>query len=180
MNLNVRGSNIMITESLRLFVEKKMQKLEKYFESDYNQEVNVTLKVYKKEQKVEVTIPTSQFVLRAEVSHEDMYAAVDLVVEKLVRQIRKYKTKSSRVRRHIVDPVLEGMPPGHERFESQDESIQLVRRKRFNLKPMDVEEAVMQMDMLGHNFFVYSDVLGGNTNVVYKRRDGKYGLIISE
>jgi putative sigma-54 modulation protein len=183
MNYNVRGENIEVTPALREYVEKKLGKLERYFDGTPNANVNVSLKYYNdKQSKIEVTIPMTGLVLRAEESHDDMYAAIDLVVDKLERQIRKHKTK---VNRKIRDQ-------GGTRafFEANgtttnvavqdvedDEDFELVRTKRFNLKPMDSEEAILQMNMLGHNFFVFTNATTNNTNVVYKRRDGKYGII---
>ncbi|MFD2214815.1 ribosome hibernation-promoting factor, HPF/YfiA family [Metabacillus endolithicus] len=180
MRYNVRGENIEITPALREYAEKKIGKLERYFEEDVNANVNVNLKYYNdQESKIEVTIPMTDLVLRAEENHQDMYAAIDLVVNKLERQIRKHKTKVNRKVREQGAPKYifsnyqgEGNQPIEE-----DEDHEVVRTKRFDLKPMDAEEAILQMDMLGHNFFVYTDAKTNTTSVVYKRKDGKYGLI---
>ncbi|WP_299093532.1 ribosome-associated translation inhibitor RaiA [uncultured Metabacillus sp.] len=182
MRYNVRGENIEITPALREYAEKKIGKLEKYFEESVEANVNVNLKFYNdQESKIEVTIPMTDLVLRAEEHHEDMYAAIDLVVNKLERQIRKHKTKVNRKLREQGAPkfVFSNNQSEEESAAVLDleEPQEVVRTKRFNLKPMDSEEAILQMDMLGHNFFVYTDSKTNKTNVVYKRKDGKYGLI---
>ncbi|MDR7002674.1 ribosome hibernation-promoting factor, HPF/YfiA family [Neobacillus niacini] len=174
--IKIRGKNISITNALREYAEKKILKLEKYFEDDFTSDVFVSLKTYRNENKVEVTIPYTPLVFRAEESHQDMYAAIDLVIDKLIRQIRKYKTKANRSRRNKDYQVNDST----NKLGSTEDQFSVEREKHFILKPMDIEEAVLQMDMLGHNFFVFLDNRGGSTNVVYKRRDGKYGLIMSE
>lgn len=179
MRYNVRGENIEITPALREYTEKKIGKLERYFENSVDANVNVNLKFYNdQESKIEVTIPMTDLVLRAEESNQDMYAAIDLVVNKLERQIRKHKTKVNRKFREQGAPkfVFSNIQTDEDGpIEEEDQEV--VRTKRFDLKPMDSEEAILQMDMLGHNFFVYTDSKTNNTNVVYKRKDGKYGLI---
>ncbi|MGP4078921.1 ribosome hibernation-promoting factor, HPF/YfiA family [Pseudalkalibacillus sp. R45] len=186
MNFNIRGDNIEVTPALRNYSEKKVSKLERYFDGTPNSDVYINLKVFNNEQLVEVTIPMPGLLLRAEESHDDMYAAIDLVVEKLERQIRKHKTKVNRKFRQggaIKFAFANGNGNAApttttllEEEEDEDE-FQVVRNKRFDLKPMDTQEAILQMDMLGHNFFVFSHAESGETNVVYKRKDGKYGLI---
>jgi putative sigma-54 modulation protein len=182
MKLNVRGANIEVTEALRDYVEKKLGRLEKYFESPPTSDVNVKMSVIKeKEHSVEVTIPFPGFLLRAEVKDGDMYACIDLVVDKLERQIRKHKTKVNRKLRldsNLRNHFVEDETAPTEAMLMDEENFELVRTKRFTLKPMDVEEAILQMNMVGHNFFVFSN--SGDSeqvNVVYKRNDGTYGLI---
>ncbi|TCT14390.1 SSU ribosomal protein S30P /sigma 54 modulation protein [Melghiribacillus thermohalophilus] len=180
MNYNIRGENIEVTEAIRDYVEKKVGKLERYFDTPPTSDVNVNLKVYNDEQRIEVTIPMTNLLLRAEESHTDLYAAIDLVVDKLERQIRKYKTKVNRKFRQMGSPkhaFAELEKEAQKRKEENDDSIEIVKTKRFNLKPMDSEEAVLQMDLLGHNFFVFTNSETGDTNVVYRRKDGRYGLI---
>ncbi|WP_096436999.1 ribosome hibernation-promoting factor, HPF/YfiA family [Alteribacter populi] len=187
MNYNIRGENVEVTPALREYVEKKVGKLERYFDQTPSSDVHVKLQVLNNDQRVEVTIPMPRLLLRAEETHTDMYAAIDLVIEKLERQIRKHKTKVNRKFRsddslkymfkNELEPTLEEVP---EEPEYEEDEIDIVRTKRFDLKPMDAEEAVLQMDMLGHTFFVFSNSVSGGTNVVYKRKDGKYGLIESE
>ncbi|GAE28631.1 ribosomal subunit interface protein [Halalkalibacter wakoensis JCM 9140] len=182
MNYNIRGENLDVTPALRDYVEKKVNKLERYFDTTPIADVNVRMQVLNNQHIIEITIPMPQLLLRAEEVHQDMYAAIDSVVEKLERQIRKHKTKVNRKFRqegslkYMFKNDLEPL----EQEEPLTDELEVVRKKRFNLKPMDAEEAILQMDMLGHNFFVFSDAVNGSTNVVYKRRDGKYGLIESE
>ncbi|MGE8206920.1 ribosome hibernation-promoting factor, HPF/YfiA family [Heyndrickxia sp. NPDC080065] len=178
MNYNIRGENIEVTPAIREYVEKKVSKLERYFTEVPEANVHVNLKVYQdKKAKVEVTIPLPQLVLRAEEVNDDMYAAIDLIVDKLERQIRKHKTKVNRKLRE-QGSTQEFFTNGNSHAEAEDDlELEVVRTKQFDLKPMDSEEAVLQMNMLGHNFFVYTDAESNNTNIVYRRRDGKYGLI---
>ena len=177
MKFNIRGENIEVTPALKEYVEKKLSKLERYF--DTFPEIKVNLKVYSDKQRVEVTIPFPDLLLRAEETNSDMYAAIDLVVDKLERQIRKHKTKVNRKLREKGSVkamlILPDQPAAQE--EVAEDELELVRTKRFDLKPMDVEEAILQMDMLGHNFFVFTNSETNETNVVYGRKDGKYGLI---
>lgn len=182
MNYNVRGENIEVTPALREYVEKKLGKLERYFDGTPDANVNVNLKVNNaKDQKIEVTIPMPQLVLRAEESNEDMYAAIDLVTDKLERQIRKHKTKVNRKLREKGSTKTMfangGAATATAVQDIEDEDYELVRTKRFDLKPMDSEEAILQMNMLGHNFFVFTNAETNTTNVVYRRKDGKYGII---
>ncbi len=179
MNFNIRGENIEVTPALRNYVEKKVGKLERYFDEVPSSPVHVNLQVINNQQIIEITIPMPQLLLRAEETHTDMYAAIDLVVEKLERQIRKHKTKVNRKFRQegslkymFTNEVGNGIT-----IEEDDDELEIVRTKRFSLKPMDAEEAILQMDMLGHSFFVFSNSVSGDTNVVYKRKDGRYGII---
>lgn len=180
MKYNIRGENITVTPAIREYVEKKIGKLERYFDNTPTTDVNVNLSVYNNEQRIEVTIPMVNLMLRAEESHVDMYAAVDLVVNKLERQIRKHKTKVNRKLRqqdeapkYVFADVEKEAKNDHE----NNDEFEVVRNKRFDLKPMDSEEAILQMNMLGHNFFVFVNAETNSTNVVYRRKDGKYGLI---
>ncbi|WP_332628455.1 ribosome hibernation-promoting factor, HPF/YfiA family [Halalkalibacter flavus] len=181
MNYNIRGENLEITPALRAYVEKKIGKLERYFDTTPVADVNVRMQVLNNQHIIEITIPMSQLLLRGEEVQTDMYAAIDDVADKLERQIRKHKTKINRKFRqegslkYMFNNDLEPL----EQEDSLSDELEVVRKKQFNLKPMDVEEAILQMDMLGHNFFVYYDAVNGSNNVVYKRRDGKYGLIES-
>nr|MBO2481411.1 ribosomal subunit interface protein [Bacillaceae bacterium] len=177
MNYNIRGENIEVTPALRDYAEKKISKLERYFTEVPDTNVYVNLKVYNdKSTKVEVTIPLPNLVLRAEEVNEDMYAGIDLIADKLERQIRKHKTKVNRKLREkgSAKEMFVNVSSGPKEEESE---IEIVRTKRFDLKPMDSEEAILQMNLLGHNFFVFTDVETNKPAVVYRRRDGKYGLI---
>lgn len=183
MKYNIRGENLEVTGAIRDYVEKKISKLERYFDTPPTSEVHVNLSVYNDEQQIEVTIPMKDLLLRAEEQHIDLYAAIDLVVAKLERQIRKYKTKVNRKFRqkgapkHIFAELEKEANQAVLEKEENDDELEIVRTKRFNLKPMDSEEAVLQMDMLGHTFYVFTNAVTDDTNVVYRRRDGKYGLI---
>lgn len=178
MNYNIRGQHFQVTDALRDYVEKKLSRLDKYFEAPITSDINATLSVTKGRHAVEVTIPLTGVMLRAEEKSEDMYASIDLVADKLERQIRKHKTKVNRKFRQGsgVRSLFkeEGSAVG---VLEEEDDLELVRTKRFALKPMDVEEAILQMNMVGHNFFVFSNVDNKEISVVYKRSDGKYGLI---
>ncbi|RTQ86280.1 ribosome hibernation-promoting factor, HPF/YfiA family [Lysinibacillus telephonicus] len=180
LNFNIRGENIEVTPAIRDYVESKIEKIERYFSNGVNANANVNLKVYNdKQTKVEVTIPLKNVTLRAEERHVDMYAAIDLIVDKLERQIRKHKTKVNRKFReregtgvYFANEVVNG-----QNGSSEEEEFPVVRTKQFDLKPMDSEEAILQMNLLGHDFYIFTDAESNGTNIVYKRRDGKYGLI---
>ncbi|MFC6346973.1 ribosome hibernation-promoting factor, HPF/YfiA family [Vagococcus carniphilus] len=177
---NVRGENIEVTQAIREYVEKKIGKLERYFTNVPESTAHVNLKVYSdKTAKVEVTIPLPYLVLRAEETSPDLYASIDLVVDKLERQIRKYKTKINRKSRETaLDTAAATAIIETEAADVHEEpDLEIVRTKRLSLKPMDSEEAVLQMNMLGHNFFIFEDAETNGTSIVYRRKDGKYGLI---
>ncbi|CAM3300860.1 ribosome-associated translation inhibitor RaiA [Filibacter tadaridae] len=183
LDFNMRGENIEVTPAIREHIEKKVHKLERYFSEGANATAHVNLKVYNdKQTKVEISIPMKNLTLRAEERHTDLYAGIDLIVDKLERQIRKYKTKVNRkFREHegvaaFFASVNRSEDKGADITED-DKEFSVVRTKQFELKPMDQEEAILQMNMLGHNFFVFTDGESDGTNIVYKRRDGKYGLI---
>jgi putative sigma-54 modulation protein len=188
MKYIIRGNHIEVTDALHRFVEKKLGRLEKYFDITQTADAHVVLSVLRDKHKVEVTISFPSLLLRAEELSEDMYASVDLVVEKLERQIRKFKTKVNRKPRYGITPrslftedsftYVNLKPTGMDGEESSE--FEVVRTKRFNFKPMGTEEAILQMNLLGHNFFVFSNAHTDQTNVVYKRKDGKYGLIEPE
>ncbi|WP_251551919.1 ribosome hibernation-promoting factor, HPF/YfiA family [Neobacillus muris] len=178
MNYNVRGENIEVTPAIREYLEKKISKLERYFTEAPNANVNVNLRFNPdKTSKVEVTIPLPNLTLRAEETNIDMYAAIDLITDKLERQIRKHKTKINRKFREKGNVPLAFAPTGASEVHDDDEDLELVRTKRFDLKPMDSEEAILQMNLLGHSFYVFTNSDTNRTNVVYRRKDGRYGLI---
>ncbi|WP_018749974.1 ribosome hibernation-promoting factor, HPF/YfiA family [Paenibacillus sanguinis] len=180
MNFSIRGQQIEVTEALRDYVDKKLSRLDKYFDAPPNSDGTVTLSVVRGLHAVEVTIPLTGVLLRAEDRSNDMYASIDAVVDKLERQIRKHKTKINRkLRQRGVKDILfaEGQANGSVAVEESEDELEVVRTKRFIMKPMDVEEAILQMNMVGHNFYVFSNIDTKEVNVVYKRNDGKYGLI---
>lgn len=178
MNINIRGENLEVTGALREYVEKKLNKLERYLDIPPASDAHVTLRVQKDKQNVEVTIPLRGAVLRAEEKNSDMYASIDLVVDKLEGQIRKHKTKANRkfnkvgLRNLFAESDVAVTPT----FEDEDD-LEVVRTKKFTMKPMDVEEAILQMNLIGHTFFVFANMDNNQINVVYKRDDGRYGLI---
>lgn len=176
LKFNIRGENVEVTESIRDYVIKRISKLEKFFEDNVEANAHVNLKVYpNKTFKVEVTIPLPYLTLRAEEASSDMYGSIDLVTDKLERQIRKYKTKVNRKSREKGYKNMDFVPDVEDEPVSDD--LKIVRTKQISLKPMDPEEAVLQMDMLGHDFFVFEDAETNGTSVVYRRKDGRYGLI---
>lgn len=176
MRITVSGKNIEVTGALRNIVEKKLSKLERYFNPEL--EAHVTLSVERNRQIVEVTIPFNGVILRGEEANDDMYASIDLVVDKIERQIRKQKTKLER--RIHGDSLRFQFIPEMENNEKQADEPKIVRTKKFAFKPMSAEEAILQMELLGHNFFVYQDAESEEVNVVYKRKDGNFGLIEPE
>ncbi len=173
MEVIVRSRNIEVSEGLREHVEKKISKLEKFF--DQVQEAQVTLSVEKERHIVEVTVPVNGMILRGQEESSDMYASVDMVVDKLEKQIDKYKTrlfKRFRGNGAKGKPVIETAPIVEEADEGR-----VVKVKRFIVKPMVVDEAILQMNLIGHDFFVFFNSDSEDVNVVYKRKDGNYGLI---
>ena len=177
---NIRGENIEVTDAIRAYVEKRVGKLLKYFPETTQATAHVNLKIYsEKTAKVEVTIPLPNLTLRAEETSIDMYGSVDLVVDKLERQIRKYKTKINRKKRD-ANPTGEIFLAGPAELEDEEvleDHPEIVRTKRFNLDEWTSDEAVIRMEMLGHDFYVFKDSDSGNTSIVYRRKDGKHGLI---
>lgn len=172
MKIKVSGRNLEVTDALRDTVIAKLERFGKYFKEDT--EAQATLSVEKNRQILEVTIPINGSLLRVEEATDDMYASVDRVVDKLNRQIEKHKTKlEKRYRGH--DTIRFENIPDVEPAERNEARI--VKTKRFAVKPMDAEEAVLQMELIGHNFFVFTNAETDDINVVYKRKDGHYGLI---
>lgn len=175
MKVTVIAKNIELTQALKEIVQKKISKLEKYFEVEV--EAKATLSIQKNRQIIEVTMPFNGAILRSEESTDDMYKSIDLVEDKLERQIRKQKTRLSRKN----NGSLKFAALNDSKVESnEDDEGSLVKVKKFGVKPMDSEEAILQMDLLGHNFFVYQDSESSKVNVVYKRKDGNYGLLEPE
>lgn len=174
MRYTVTGKNIEVTEALKDIAVQKIQKLEKFFTPETN--ANITMSVERNNQKIEVTIPIKGSVIRAEEHDESMYAAIDLVVDKLERQLVKHRKKIIDRHRHTGSFKNEYL----EFEEDDEEGIKIVRSKRFALKPMDAEEACMELELLGHDFFVFRNSESDEVNVVYKRKNGAFGLIEPE
>ena len=175
MKIKITGRNIELTEGLKAAVEEKLSKLDKYFTEDT--QANVTLSVEKERQKIEVTIPVKGNIIRSEQVSNDMYVSIDLVEEVIERQMKKYRNKL----------VARQQEPGEffaEEFiskaEDEEEEINIIRSKKFGMKPMYPEDACVQMELLGHNFFVFRNAETDEVNVVYKRRGNTYGLIEPE
>ena len=173
MKMNIRGSKIKITKAINDYIENKIGKLDKYLENPDNITANVVVKVKGKDQTVEVTIPMKKLILRAEDTHNDLYAAIDLVSEKLERQIRKNKT---RMKKKVSKEIIE-FKTDFKIEKDEDEKGKIVRRKIVETKPMNEEEAILQMNLLGHDFFVFTNEATNEFNILYKRRDGNYGII---
>ncbi len=175
MKIKITGRNIELTEGLKDAVEEKLSKLNKYFTEDT--QANVTLSVEKERQKIEVTIPVKGNIIRSEQVSNDMYVSIDLVEEVIERQMKKYRNK-------IISRQQE---PGEffadefiSKAEDDEEEINIIRSKKFGMKPMYPEDACVQMELLGHNFFVFRNAETDEVNVVYKRRGNTYGLIEPE
>lgn len=175
----IRGKNVEVTPALRDYVEKRVGKVTRYF-NDVG-DIAVLLSVSKERQKVEVTVPVQGVLLRGQEVTNDMYTSIDLVIEKLDRQIRKHKTKMQRRFRDgtLLDEAFAAAPFAPAIPDEEDE-FPVVKKKKFNVRPMDVQEAIMQMNLLNHDFFVFRDADTETVSVVYRRSDGKYGLIESE
>ena len=174
MRFIITGRNIDVTDGLRSAVEEKLGKLDRFFAPET--EVNVTLSVEKERQKIEVTIPVKGNIIRSEQVSSDMYVSIDLVEEIIERQIKKYKTK-------IVDKKQSALAFSEAFLQEeaeQEETVNIVKTKRFAMKPMDAEEACVQMELLGHNFFMFLNADTNEVNVVYKRKGNSYGLIEPE
>lgn len=176
MKVTVIAKNIDLTPALKEMVEKKISKLDRYFEPSIT--ARATLSVQKNRQKIEVTIPFNGVILRGEETTEDLYKSIDLVEDKLERQIRKQRTKLARKNSSgsLRYPDFNAV----EFKEEPEDDSKVVKTKSFNVKPMSSEEAILQMELLGHNFFVYQDADTSKVSVMYKRKDGNYGLIEPE
>ena len=176
MKFIISGKNIEVTEGIKAAIEEKLGRLDKYLVDDTI--VNVTLSVQKGRQKIEVTIPMKGHIIRAEEGSEDMYVSIDLVVDVIERQIRRYKKK-------LIDKKQAAVAFSQAFIEDEEDTsyeddIQIVKTKKFAMKPVNPEEACLQMEMLGHTFFVFLNSETEQVNVVYKRKNGTYGLIEPE
>ena len=175
MKYNIRGDKLAVTDAINNYVESKLDRLNKYFKED-DILANVLLRVRGNSQIIEVTIPTDKFILRSEEEDKDLYAAIDLVTDKLERQIRKNKT---RLNKQNIDNKYKDFNFDYE-TTTEDETTEdevIVKRKNIEMKPMDEEEAILEMNLLGHEFFVFKDMHTNKICVLYKRKDGNYGLI---
>ncbi|MCY0870254.1 MAG: ribosome-associated translation inhibitor RaiA [Firmicutes bacterium] len=185
MKILVRGDHHLdVTPALREYAEKKIGKLSRLGEIAADKEAVVTLSVTRGVHRVEVAVPLDHVLVRAEERSSDMYASIDLVVGKLEKQLDKYKHRMSCDHRHKLEggkakagQTARARAGGVQEDDEQDASARVVRVKQLSVKPMDLEEAIMQMDLLGHDFFVFANADTEETSVLYRRRDGNYGLI---
>ena len=175
MRFTITGRNLEVTPGLKAAVEEKIGKLDRYFNPDT--EVTVTMSIQKERQNIEVTIPVKGTLLRAEESSNDMYVSIDLVEEVIERQLKKYKNKLIDKKQAAAAFTPQFLEEDH---NDQDDEIRIVKTKRFGMKPMDPEEACFQMELLGHNFYVFLNADTDEVNVVYKRKGNTYGLIERE
>ena len=170
MLLNIRGDKIEVTDSIKNYIEEKLKRLDKYFENPEDLKANIVVRTRGIDQIIEVTIPIKKAILRAEETNKDLYAAIDKVTDKLERSIRKNKTKIKRRKVENMDVFLD--------FEVEEEEEQkIVKRKQISNKPMSEEEAILQMDLLDHDFFIFQNTETNNMSVIYKRKDNSYGII---
>ncbi len=178
MEIIIRGDKLKITDSMHDYIEEKLGKLEKYLKNSDEIRANVIVKVKNHEQRVEITIPLKTYIVRAEETKDDFYAAVDKALDTLERQIRKNKTRmmSKQVKTSFDFDINEI----EQEIEKGQEEKKIVKRKTVEVKPMNEEEAILQMELLGHEFYMYKDSESGKSAVVYKRKDGNYGVIESE
>ena len=174
MKISIRGDKLVVTKAIKETIESKLERLEKYFQENADITAHVVVKVKNLDQTIEVTIPTNRFTLRAEETHEDLYTAIDKVIDKLERQIRKNKTKLNNNYKNVdkMDMILD-----FDVEKDEEENIKIVKRKNIEMKPMDEEEAVLQSSLLGHDFFVFKNIDEECVSVLYLRKDGSYGII---
>lgn len=176
MKFHITGRNIELTQGIKDAVEEKLNKLEKYFTPETD--VNVTLSVEKERQKIEVTIPMKGNIIRSEQISSDMYVSIDLVEEAIERQLKKYRTKLVTKQHTGGDFFTSDFMEADS--DTDDEELKIVRSKKFGMKPMYPEDACLQMELLGHDFFVFRNAETDEVNVVYKRKGNTYGLIEPE
>lgn len=173
MKMNIRGSKLEVTSAIQSYAEKKLGKLDKYFSNAEELTANVLIKTHGEKQIVEVTIPANKMILRAEEASDDLYKSIDLVLEKLERQIRKNKTRMKQQRN--VPNVTMFVDFEVEEEEQSEEMV--TKRKTVDSKPMSEEEAILQMNLIGHDFFIFRNVDTQTDCVIYRRKAGDYGLI---
>lgn len=172
MKFNIHGKKIDVTEAIKSYIEEKIGRLDKYFENPDEITATALIKLRGKDQVVEVTINANKFILRGEESHKDLYASIDKVSDKIERQIRKNKT---RLKKKTVKDISRDFVLDFEEPEENDNVI--VKRKTIQNKPMSEEEAILQMELLGHEFFAYKNEETNDVNIIYKRKDGDYGIL---
>ena len=179
MDIIIRGSKLEITDAMEEYAKEKISKLERYLESSEGVKATVLAKIHGHLHKVEVTIPLKSLILRAEETQEDFYAAIDVVIDKLERQIRKNKTRIASSKKKEAKDFAYSYIEEIEVEDEEKEEKTVVKRKKIDLKPMSEEEAILQMELLGHSFYLYKDADTDKATLVYKRTDGNYGIIES-
>ena len=172
MKCRIRGERIEVTSAIRDYVESKLSKLDKYFKND-DVDASVLISLKGKKQSIEVTIPYDKYTLRSEEGQDDLYAAIDLVIDKLEGQIRKNKAKLKKQ----IKKSEEFFNFDYELADEEEVTNRIVKRKKFEMKPMSEEEAILELDLLDHDFYVYKDEKTGEVNILYRRKDGNYGII---
>ena len=174
MTIHVKGRNVDVTPAMKDYVEKKIAKITKQFKAVGD--INAVLKIEHGYHIAEITVPASGILLRAQESTKDMYSSIDLVVEKIERQIHKYKTRLMKKKYANFAEVPAQAPANIE----EDGEFEIIKNKKFALNPMNTEEAILQMNLLNHDFFMFFNIEQNGVNVVYRRKDGKYGLLSPE
>lgn len=177
MKITIHGDHVKITEAIKDYVEEKLSKLNKYFDKETEIEAIVKIRVCNEDQIIEVTVPTKLFTLRAEERGSDLYTCIDLVEKKLESQIKKNKSKIEKRYKDKKGYAIAEIEQELDSFEKDESDKQIVRRKEIEFKPMDEEEAILQMELINHDFYVFKNSEEKCTSVVYKRQDGKYGII---
>ena len=179
MKISIRGDKVEVTDAIKNYVEKKLEKIDKYLDSPEEVEAKVLIRILKDGQKVEVTIPLKNFILRAEEKQDDVYAAVDVLVNNIERQIRKNKTKlqsqsikNYKNERNFAMNVLDEIDD-----DLEENKFKIVKRKEVEAKPMSEEEAILQMELIGHDFYLFKNQDTMKPTLVYKRKDNQYGII---
>jgi putative sigma-54 modulation protein len=174
MKYDIHGDKLIITDGIRSYIDEKLGRLNRYFKEPEKITARIVLKVRGRDQIIEVTIPTNLFTLRTEEAHFDLYAAIDLVIDKLERQLVKNKNKMQKdaIKVKNNEFIFENI----EEYDEDKKEI-IVKRKKLDTKPMNEEEAILQMNLIGHDFFIYRDAETNEVNVLYRRKDGNYGII---
>ncbi len=170
MRIDIRGDKVKVTDAIKSYVNEKIGRLDRYFENPVEMKAYVVIRVRNKDEIIEVTVPSSKFTLRAEVSDNDLYAAIDKVSDKLERQIRKNKTRLRKQFKEVLKFEME-----NEEVEENDSIV--VKRKQVELRPMSEEEAILQMELVDHNFYLFKNSETDKISVLYKRSDDSYGII---
>ncbi len=181
MEVLVRGENIKVTKAINEYINNKLKRIDKYLGDNEHVRATAVISVRGRDQKVEITIPLKSFIIRAEETKDDLYAAIDLVIDKLERQIRKNKTRivSKKMKEISKDFAIEEIETVED--EEDDEEVEkIVKRKQVEAKPMSEEEAILQMELLGHQFYIFKDSETLKPAVIYKRKEGNYGIIETE